>query len=134
MWTWTLVRFVHLVGAATLLGMQVTLLVLVPALRRRLSPEQARATVRGAGKSLAITGGAALAALAASGVALARHESSASAHPGVIDLKEGLLVAIVALLAGHAVVRGRRARIAASALVLALTLAAVLAGAWLGES
>ncbi len=127
-------RFVHLIGAATLLGMQLTLLVLVPALRRRLPPEQVRATVRGAGRSLAITGGAALAAVAASGVALARHEPSASAHPGVIDLKEGLLVAIVALLAGHAVVRGRRARIAASALVLALTLAAFLAGAWLAES
>ncbi|HEY2789285.1 MAG TPA: hypothetical protein VGI72_07500 [Gaiellales bacterium] len=134
MWTWTLVRFVHLIAAATLLGMQVTLLVLVPALRRLLPPEQVRATVRGAGKSLAIAGGTALAVLAASGVALAQHESSASAHPGVIDLKEGLLVAIVALLAGHATVRGRRARIAASALVLALTLAAFLAGAWLAES
>jgi hypothetical protein len=52
----------------------------------------------------------------------------------VIDLKEALLVAIVALLAGHAAVRGRLARIAASVLMLSLTLAAVLAGAWLAES
>lgn len=134
MWIWTLVRFVHLTAAATWLGMQVTLLVLVPALRRTLSAEQVRTVVRGAGRSLAIAGGTALAALAVSGVALARHESSASAHPGVIDLKEALLVAIVALVAGHAAVRGRRARIAASALMLTLTLAAVLAGAWLAQS
>jgi len=134
MWTWTLVRFVHLTAAATWLGMQVTLLVLVPALRRTLPADQVRTVVRGAGRSLAIAGGTALAALAASGVSLARHESSASAHPGVIDLKEALLVAIVALLAGHAAVRGRRARIAASALMLTLTLAAVLAGAWLAQS
>jgi hypothetical protein len=134
MWTWTLVRFVHLIAAATWLGMQVTLLVLVPALRRRLPAEQVGAVVRGAGRSLAIAGGTALAALAASGVALSRHAASASAHPGVVDLKEGLLVLIVAVLAGHAAVRGRGARIAASGLMLALTLAAVLAGAWLAES
>ena len=114
--------------------MLVTLAVLVPALRRMLPAEQVRTVVRGAGRSLAIAGGTALAAVAASGVALSRHESSASAHPGVIDLKEALLVAIVALLAGHAAVRGRRARIAASVLMLSLTLAAVLAGAWLAES
>ncbi len=134
MWTWTLVRFVHLAAAAVWLGMLVTLAVLVPALRRMLPAEQVHTVVRGAGRSLAIAGGAALAAVAASGVALSRHESSASAHPGVIDLKEALLVAIVALLAGHAAVRGRRARIAASVLMLSLTLAAVLAGAWLAES
>jgi hypothetical protein len=134
MWIWTLVRFVHLTAAATWLGMQVTLLVLVPALRRTLPAEQVRTVVREAGRSLAIAGGTALAALAVSGVALGRHEPSASAHPGVIDLKEALLVAIVALLAGHAAVRGRRARIAASALMLTLTLTAVLAGAWLAQS
>jgi putative copper export protein len=134
MWTWTLVRFVHLAAAATWLGMQVTLLVLVPALRRRLPADEVRAVVRGAGRSLAIAGGTALVALAASGIALRGHSDSASAHPGVVDLKEALLVAIVVLLAGHAAVRGTRARIAASALMLALTLAAFLAGAWLAES
>jgi hypothetical protein len=134
MWTWTLVRFVHLVGAGVWLGMQVTLAVLVPALRRMLPAEQVGEVVRRAGRSLALTGGTALVAVAASGAALARHEDSAAAHPGVIDLKEGLLVAIVALLAGHAAVRGTRARIAASVLMLVATLAAVLAGAWLAES
>jgi hypothetical protein len=72
--------------------------------------------------------------IAASGIALARHESSARAHSGVVGLKEGLLVAIVVLLSGHAYVRGRSARIAASALMLVLTLTAILAGAWLAQA
>ena len=127
-------RFVHVAGAAIWLGMQVTLLVLVPALRRQLPAEQVREVVRKTGRSLAIVGATALLMIAASGVALARHESSAKAHPGVVGLKEGLLVAIVVLLGGHAYVRGRNARIAASALMLVLTLAAILAGAWLVES
>ncbi len=134
MWTWTLVRFVHVTGAAMWLGIQVTLLVLVPALRRQLPAEQVREVVRKAGRRLAIVGGAALLMIAASGIALGRHESSAKAHPGVVGLKEGLLLAIVALLSGHAYVRGRTARIAASALMLLLTLAAILAGAWLTQS
>ncbi len=134
MWTWTLVRFVHVTGAAVWLGIQVTLLVFVPAMRRQLPAEQVRDIVRRAGRSLAIVGGTALLMIAASGIALARHESSAKAHPGVVGLKEGLLVAIVVLLSGHAYVRGRNARIAASALILVLTLAAILAGAWLTQS
>jgi hypothetical protein len=134
MWTWTLVRFVHVTGAAVWLGIQVTLLVLVPAMRRQLSAEHVREIVRRAGRSLAVAGGAALLMLAASGIALARHESSAAAHPGVVEVKEGLLVAIVVLLSGHAYVRGRTARIAASALMLLLTLTAILAGAWLTQS
>jgi hypothetical protein len=134
MWTWTLVRFLHVTGAAVWLGIQVTLLVLVPALRRQLPAEQVREVVRRAGRSLAVVGGTALLMLAASGIALARHESSAKAHPGVVGLKEGLLVAIVLLLSCHAVVRGRNARVAASALMLVLTLAAILAGAWLTQS
>jgi hypothetical protein len=134
MWTWTLVRFVHVTGAAVWLGIQVTLLVLVPAMRRQLPAEQVRDIVRKAGRSLAIAGGTALLMIAASGIALARHESSARAHPGLVGLKEGLLVAIVVLLSGHAYVRGRNARIAASALMLVLTVAAILAGAWLTQS
>jgi predicted Na+-dependent transporter len=134
MWTWTLVRFVHVTGAAVWLGIQVTLLVLVPTLRRQLSPERVREIVRKAGRSLAIVGATALLMIAASGIALARHESSAKAHPGVVGLKEAILVAMIVLLAGHAYVRGRNARLAASALMLALTLAAILAGAWLTQS
>ena len=127
-------RFVHVTGAAVWLGIQVTLLVLVPALRRQLPPEQVREIVRKAGRSLAIVAGTALILIAASGIALARHESSAKAHPGVVGLKEAALVAMVVLLGGHAYVRGRNARMAVSGLMLALTLAAVLAGAWLTQS
>lgn len=134
MWTWTLVRFVHVTGAAVWLGIQVTLLVLVPAMRRQLPAEQVREVVRKAGRSLAVVGGTALLLIAASGIALARHESSARTHSAVVGLKEGLLIAMVVLLGGHAYVRGRNARIAASALMLALTLAAILAGAWLTQS
>ena len=82
----------------------------------------------------AIVGGTALLMIAASGIALARHESSAKAHPGVVGLKEAILVAMIVLLGGHAYVRGRNARLAASALMLVLTLAAILAGAWLTQS
>lgn len=127
-------RFVHVTGAAIWLGVQVTLLVLVPALRRQLPPEQVREIVRKAGRSLAIVGGTALLMIAASGIALARHESSAKAHPGVVGLKEAILVAMIVLVAGHAYVRGRNARLAASALMLLLTLTAILAGAWLTQS
>ncbi len=127
-------RFVHVGGAAVWLGIQATLLVLVPALRRQLPAEQVREVVRKAGRGLAIVGGTALLMIAASGIALARHEPSAKAHPGVVGLKEGLMVAILVLLGGHTYVRGRNARIAASALMLVLTLAAILAGAWLTEA
>jgi len=128
------VRFVHVTGAAVWLGIQVTLLVLVPALRRQLPAEQVREVVRKAGRSLAVVGGTALILIAASGIALARHESSAKAHPGVVDLKAAAMVAMVALLGGHAYMGGRNARLAASALMLTLTLSAVLAGAWLTQS
>ena len=127
-------RFVHVTGAAVWLGIQVTLLVLVPALRRQLPAEQVREVVRKAGRSLAVVGGTALILIAASGIALARHESSAKAHPGVVDLKAAAMVAMVALLGGHAYMGGRNARLAASALMLTLTLSAVLAGAWLTQS
>jgi len=58
-------------------------------------------------------------------------QMAAAAHPGVVHLKQALLVAVVAILVGHGLVPGRRARIAASVLMLVLTLAAVYAGAWL---
>ena len=44
------------------------------------------------------------------------------------------MVSGAVLLGGHAYVRGRNARLAASALMLVLTLAAILAGAWLTQS
>jgi hypothetical protein len=131
MGTWALVRFLHVAAAATWLGMQVALFVLVPALRRMLPPERVREIVRAAGVRLAIVAAVALPTIAATGVALGRHEAAAAEHPGVVTLKQACLVAIVALLLGHGLVPGRGARIAASILMLVLTVTAVYAGAWL---
>jgi putative copper export protein len=129
--TWAIVRFLHIAAAATWLGMQVALFVLVPALRRMLPPERVREVVRAAGIRLAIVAAVALPTIAVTGVALGRHEAAAAEHPGVVTLKQALLVAMVVLLAGHGLVPGRRARLAASALMLVFTVAAVYAGAWL---
>jgi len=134
MGTWALVRFLHVAAAATWLGMQVALFLLVPALRRMLSPERVREVVRAAGMRLAIVAAVALPTIAVTGVALGRHEPAAAEHPAVVTLKQALLVAMVALLAGHGLVPGRAARIAASILMLAFTLAAVYAGAWLAAA
>lgn len=134
MGTWALVRFLHVVAAATWLGMQVALFLLVPALRRMLPPDRVREVVRAAGMRLAIVAAVALPTIAVTGVALGRHEPAAAEHPGVVTFKQALLVAMVVVLAGHGIVPGRAARIAASVLMLVLTLAAVYAGAWLAAA
>jgi hypothetical protein len=134
MGTWALVRFLHVAAAGTWLGMQVALFVLVPSLRRMLPPERVRELVRAAGLRLAIVAAIALPTIAVTGVALGRHEEAAAEHPGLVTLKQALLVAIVALLAGHGLVRGRTARVAGSVLMLAFTLSAVYAGAWLAAA
>jgi hypothetical protein len=131
MGTWALVRFLHVTAAAVWLGMQVALFLLVPALRRMLPPERVREVVRAAGMRLALVAAVALPTLAVTGVALGRHEPAAAEHPGVVHFKQAALIAIVAVLAGHGLAPGRRGRIAASVLMLVLTLAAVYAGAWL---
>jgi hypothetical protein len=134
MGTWALVRFLHVAAAATWLGMQVALFLLVPALRQMLPPDRVREVVRAAGMRLAIVAAVGLPTIAVTGVALGRHEPAAAEHPGVVTLKQALLVAMVVLLAGHGLVPGRAARIAASILMLAFTLAAVYAGAWLAAA
>jgi hypothetical protein len=131
MGTWAIVRFLHVAAAAVWLGMQVALFVLVPALRRMLPAERVREVVRAAGMRLAVVAAVALPTIAVTGVALGRHEEAAAEHPGVVHLKQALLVAVIAILVGHGLVPGRRARVAASALMLVLTLSAVYAGAWL---
>jgi hypothetical protein len=134
MGTWALVRFLHVAAVAAWLGMQVALFVLVPSLRRLLPPERVREVVRAAGMRLAIVAAVALPTIAVTGVMLGRHEAAAAEHPGVVTLKQALLVAMVVLLAGHGLVPGRTARIASSALMLAFTLSAVYAGAWLAAA
>ncbi len=134
MGTWAIVRFLHVAAAAIWLGMQVALFVLVPVLRRMLPPERVREVVRAAGMRLAVVAAVALPTIAVTGVALGRHEEAAAEHPGVVHLKQALLVAVVAILVGHGLVPGRRARIAASVLMLVLTLSAVYAGTWLAAA
>jgi len=129
--SWALIRFVHVAAAATWLGMQVALFLLVPALRRLLPADEARRVVRAAGTRLALLAAVALPALLLSGIALGRHEPAAAEHPGVVALKQAILAAMVGLLLAHGLVPGRTLRVAASALMLALTLVAVYAGAWL---
>ena len=68
MGTWALVRFLHVAAAATWLGMQVSLFVFVPALRRMLPPEHVREVVRAAGMRLAIVAAVALPTIAVTGV------------------------------------------------------------------
>ncbi len=132
MWTWTIVRFLHVTAAAVWVGMQVTLMVLIPHVRRTLGPDVSRQIVRTAARRLVVTAAVALPTLLVTGIALASHEVPAS-HRGWVDLKVAMLVAIVALLAGHGIVRTARLRIAISALMLLFSLTALFAGVHLAE-
>jgi putative copper export protein len=130
---WTLVRFLHLTAAAVWVGLQVALFLFVPLLRRALPPEQVRPIVRGIGKRLAVVAAVALPTLLATGAALAAHEVPSSRSAWVVA-KVAILVAVAALLSGHALARTPRQRIAASALMLVLSLAAIAIGAYLAEA
>jgi len=132
MWTWTIVRFLHVTAAAVWVGMQVTLMVLIPHVRRTLGPDVSRQIVRTAARRLVVTAAVALPTLLVTGIALTSHEVRAS-HRGWVDLKVAMLVAIVALLAGHGIVRTARLRIAISALMLLFSLTALFAGVHLAE-
>jgi putative copper export protein len=130
---WTLIRFLHLTAAAVWVGLQVALFLFVPMLRRRLGPEATRPLVRDMGRSLGLVAAAALPTLLATGAALAAHEVPGS-RAGLVDAKVGILVAVGALLGGHALARTPRQRIGASAAMLLLSLAAVAVGAYLTEA
>lgn len=130
---WTLIRFLHLTAAAAWVGLQLALFLFVPLLRRRLGSDDARALVRDIGKRLALAAAVALPTLAATGAALASHEVPSS-QSGLVDAKLVILIAVAALLAGHGLARSPRQRIAASALMLVLSLAAVAIGAHLAET
>ena len=130
---WTLIRFLHLTAAAAWVGLQIALFLFVPLLRRRLGAEDSRALVRDIGKRLGIVAAVALPTLLATGAALAAHEVQSS-RMGLVDTKLAILIAVGALLAGHGVARTPRQRIAASVLMLLLSLAAVAIGAYLTET
>jgi uncharacterized membrane protein len=132
MWTWTIVRFLHVTAAAVWVGMQVTLMVLIPHVRRTLGADVSRDIVRSAARRLLVTAAVALPTLLGTGIALASHEVP-QAHRGWVDLKVAMLVAIVAVLAGHGIVRTARLRILLSALMLLFSLIALFAGVHLTE-
>jgi putative copper export protein len=71
---WTAIRFVHVLSAITWVGVQLTLFMLFPVLRRRLEAEQFRTVARTAGMRLGIVAVITLPALLASGIALASHQ------------------------------------------------------------
>jgi predicted MFS family arabinose efflux permease len=85
------------------------------------------------GRSLGLVAAVALPTLLATGAALAAHEVPGS-RAGLVDAKVGILVAVGALLGGHALARTPRQRIGASAAMLLLSLAAVAVGAYLTEA
>jgi putative copper export protein len=130
---WTLIRFLHLTAAAAWVGLQLSLFLFVPLLRRRLGADDTRAIVRDIGKRLGLVAAVALPTLLATGAALAAHEVPGS-RTGLVDTKVAILIAVGVLLAGHGFARSPRQRIAASAAMLVLSLAAVAIGAYLTET
>jgi hypothetical protein len=130
---WTLIRFLHLTAAAAWVGLQLALFLFVPLLRRRLGSEDARALVRDIGWRLAVVAAVALPTLLVTGAALASHDVPSS-RDGLVDAKLVILIAVAALLSAHGIARTPRQRIAASVLMLVLSLTAVAIGAYLTET
>ncbi|HEY8722206.1 hypothetical protein [Pengzhenrongella sp.] len=115
---WSLVRFVHVVGAIVWLGGQLTISALVmPAARRRLAEPDRAALMRVLGMRFGIASAAVLIPLQlATGVALAAHKGvtwASLAEPGYGRMLAGKLVAFVlvmlaAALHGWAIGAGHR--------------------------
>jgi uncharacterized membrane protein len=129
---WTLIRFVHVLSAIAWVGVQLTLFLLFPVLRRRLGTEEFREVARAAGIRLGIVAAVTLPALLASGLALASHDVPSSER-GWVDAKLVLWVLIVAGFGGHALTASRARRVWLSAAMLVLSLAAVAIGTHLTE-
>ena len=129
---WTLIRFVHVLSAIAWVGVQLTLFLLFPVLRRRLGAEEFREVARAAGLRLGIVAAVTLPALLASGLALASHEVPSSER-GWVDAKLVLWVLIVAGFGGHALTASRMRRVWLSAAMLVLSLVAVAIGTHLTE-
>ena len=129
---WTLIRFVHVLSAIAWVGVQLTLFLLFPVLRRRLGAEEFREVARAAGMRLGIVAAVTLPALLASGLALASHEVPSSER-GWVDAKLVLWVLIVAGFGGHALTASRMRRVWLSAAMLVLSLVAVAIGTHLTE-
>lgn len=142
---WTIVRFLHIVGAIVWVGGQLTVsLVLMPAARRRLGAEDRTELLTAVGRRFAvITVAVFLPWQVATGWALAVHHDVGWAdllEPGygqTLSLKLGLFVLVMALAAAHGIAQSRgRPRLAraSSAGALIASLAIVLVATVLAES
>jgi uncharacterized membrane protein len=129
---WTAIRFVHVLSAIAWVGVQLTLFMLFPVLRRQLEAEQFRTVARTAGMRLGIVAVITLPALLASGIALASHEVPHSER-GWVTAKLAIWALVLAAFAGHALTASRERRLWLSATMLALSLAAVAIGTHLTE-
>ena len=121
-----------MLSAIAWVGVQLTLFMLFPVLRRRLGAEEFREVARAAGMRLGIVAAVTLPALLASGLALGSHEVPSSER-GWVDAKLVLWVLIVAGFGGHALTASRTRRVWLSAAMLVLSLVAVAIGTHLTE-
>jgi uncharacterized membrane protein len=129
---WTAIRFLHVLTAITWVGVQITLLALFPVLRRQLDADGFRTVARAAGMRLAMVAGVTLPLLLATGLALASHEVPSSER-GWVEAKLVIWALVLAAFAGHALTASRGRRVWLSALMLVLSLIAVLIGTHLTE-
>lgn len=141
---WTVVRFVHVLGAIVWVGGQLTItLVVLPLVRDRLAVAERADVMRAVGRRFAlITMAVFLPVQVATGVALAWHYGvtwASLAQPGygrVLVLKLVLFTAVMvaATLHGFAQARGHTARARAASLAsLVGSLGVVLLATWLAE-
>ena len=129
---WTAIRFLHVLSAIAWVGVQITLFALFPVLRRQLDADGFRTVARAAGMRLAVVAGVTLPLLLATGLALASHEVPSSER-GWVDAKLVIWALVAAAFAGHALTASRQRRVWLSAVMLGLSLTAVVIGTHLTE-
>jgi len=129
---WTTIRFLHVLSAIAWVGVQLTLFALFPVLRAQLEPDRFGSVARAAGMRLGLVAAVTLPLLLATGLALASHEVPSSER-GWVDAKLLLWALVLGAFAGHALTASRQRRLWLSALMLALSLCAVLVGTYLTE-
>jgi uncharacterized membrane protein len=129
---WTAIRFLHVLSAIGWVGVQLTLFALFPVLRRQLPAETFPSVARAAGVRLALVAAITLPLLPATGLALASHDVP-SGERGWVVAKLVIWTLVLAAFGGHALTASRQRRVWLSALMLLLSLAAVVIGTHLTE-
>jgi uncharacterized membrane protein len=129
---WTAIRFLHVLSAIAWVGVQLTLFMLFPVLRRRLAPDEFRSVARAAGMRLGVIAAATLPTLLVTGLALASREVPRSERGWVI-VKLVIWGLVLGAFAMHALTASRTRRVWVSAAMLVLSLGAVAIGAHLTE-